>query len=70
MGDRAVCFRLERDAPACGSSADLRADAEGIPFTADVAMVDSDPRLCRHCLKEARYASDQLMRDKTKNTSR
>jgi len=59
-----------RMAPACGSSADLRADAKGIPFIVDAAMMDSDSRLCRHCLKKARYASDQPIRDKAKGTSR
>jgi hypothetical protein len=43
--------------PICGSGADIDMGAEAIPFGADVSAMVADPRVCGHCLREARKAA-------------
>ena len=45
------------EAPICNNGTKMQVgdDTETVRFTSDTEAMDSDSRLCQHCLKEARY---------------
>ncbi len=48
-------LRNHRNSPICNTGAGIRVDAKSIPFSREDQTLESDIRLCRHCLREARY---------------